>query len=390
MQAFLKKVQVGIFLPPPSGLPSDVVPRADQFLSFKGEDTRLSACLYYKSIGAVTNCSAAGDLIGGTTFDQWKRATGMAPYTQPGGNEVQATYVNLVDLNLTRNHHSVTYGPDHTAAYVCNHLGPKNETQAEVDRVVDDAVAGRNLVACVAMDYLVHPGANNNQPFVRFMIFGPSGELLPSINLDGRREKFVPAVCVPCHGGDRYANSFPTDGSGEANIGAHFLPYDSGNFAFSSKPGLTELDQQQAIHALNQYVLATNATTATQNLVQGWYASGTDVLNKDYVPSSWAAGNPVDIELYKKVVSRSCRTCHVAMADYTNFDEIGAFRGSPGPVVSTFCRPGLSYRAYQMPNSLVTFNRFWNSTDQQKAINDWLTFYNINPTSCTLSGPTLH
>lgn len=383
---------IGTFLAPPTG-PSDFAPRNDDFLSFKGLDSRLSACAYYKAIGVVTGCNPDGTFTGGATFDQWKRAVGLSPYNRPGATEVQATYVNKVDLNLTRNHHSISYGPSSTAAYVCNSLGPNNETQPEVDRVVDDSLAGKNLVACVAMDYLVHPAANGGVPFVRFIIFGPDGNLLSSINLDNRGEKFVPGACVACHGGDLYANRFPTDGTGEANIGAHFLPYDTGNFAFSSKPGLTEVDQQKSLHALNTNVLATNPTPATQNLIQNWYSSGTDVLDKNYIPASWLQGRPVDIDLYKHVIARSCRTCHTAMAPFVNFDDKGAFMGAPSPIISTFCSPGLNHRSYRMPNSLVTFNRFWNSrgtsADQVAYVNAWLASL-PPPQSCVLTTPNLH
>jgi len=41
-------------------------------------------------------------------------------------------------------------------------------------------------------------------PFARFLIFGPNGDLLPSVNLDGNGEKFVPGACVACHGGRNY------------------------------------------------------------------------------------------------------------------------------------------------------------------------------------------
>jgi len=106
------------------------------------------------------------------------------------------------------------------------------------------------------------------------------------VNLDGRREKFVPGTCVVCHGGDHYAGKFPEDGSGFANVGGHFLPYDTGNFEFSSKAGLTEADQEQAIYSLNQNVLNTGPTVAEQELIAGWYANGR-ILDKNYVPASW-------------------------------------------------------------------------------------------------------
>ncbi len=187
--------------------------------------------------------------------------------------EFVANYINRADLNLARDHHSISYGPNQTAAYVCNHLGPTvlDPTQTEMRTTVVDAVlsTGSNLVACVAMDYTATPGVNNGQPFVRFLIFGPNGQLLPSVNLDGRREKFVPGTCVVCHGGDHYAGHYLAHGS--ANVGAHYLPYDTGNFEFSSKAGLHEFDQEEAIYNLNQNVLKTNATVAEQELIAGWY-----------------------------------------------------------------------------------------------------------------------
>lgn len=123
------------------------------------------------------------------------------------------------------------------------------------------------------MDYMISQGVNNNQPFVRFLIFGPNGQLLPSINLDGRREKFVPGTCVVCHGGDHYAGKFPEDGSGAANVGGHFLPYDVGNFEFSSKLGLHDQDQEQAIFHLNKNLLNAGPTQAEKDLIAGWYAN---------------------------------------------------------------------------------------------------------------------
>jgi hypothetical protein len=108
-------------------------------------------------------------------------------------------------------------------------------------------VNGKKLVACVTIAYGVTHGEDGDQLFMRFLIFGPSGQLLPSVNMDGRREKFVPGTCVVCHGGDHYAGKFPEDGSGFANVGGHFLPYDTGNFEFSSKAGLTEADQELSL-----------------------------------------------------------------------------------------------------------------------------------------------
>jgi len=358
---------VGTFLPPATGLPSDIIKGSDFFLAEKGLDTRLGACQYYRMIGAVTGCDASGNFTGSISYDQWERQVKIGPYVS-GATQYSATYVNKVDLNLTRQHISVSYSSTNTAAVVCNHLGPATDSQTDINTAIANAVAGKNLVACVAMDYMVHTGVNGNQPFVRFMIFGPSGQLLPSINLDGRREKFVPGTCVVCHGGDHYAGKFPQTGT-LANVGGHFLPYDTGNFEFSTTAGLTELNQEQQIYFLNQNVLKAGPTQAEKDLIAGWYGTG-QVLNKTYVPASWSTQSTAATNFYKNVYARSCRTCHVAMVEGYNFDHYANltpggpfYRGSdPATDVGvTVCGGDQVNRAHTMPNSLVTFNRFWST-----------------------------
>ena len=370
ISATISGTSTGTFLPPPSGIPSDVIIRDDAFLAFKGLDSRISSCRYYLAVGAVASCDANGNFSGAISFDDWQRGVKIGKYSS-GATEFTATYVNKVDLNLTREHHSISYGPTQTAAYVCNHLGPPTPTQIDVDTAVDNAVQAKNLVACVAMDYSSSPQVNGGVAFTRFLIFGPSGQLLPSVNLDGRREKFVPGTCVVCHGGDHYAGKFPEDGSGFADIGAHFLPYDAGNFEFSDKPGLTEVDQEEAIYNLNQNVLSAGPTIAEQELIAGWYLNG-KVLDKNYVPVSWQSQSTDAIKFYQKVNARSCRTCHVAMVEVWNFDHYQNAFGYAS-IQSALCAPSIPEptQDYSMPNSLVTFNNFWQSVgalDDQPSI----------------------
>ncbi|PYU44338.1 MAG: hypothetical protein DMG54_09485 [Acidobacteria bacterium] len=394
---------VALFLPPhtqfpddvpPTDFPSNILARADGFLASKGLDTRRGACQYYKAVGAVANCGASGNLIGPVSFNDWQRAVKIGRFATDGVPTFKASYINAVDLNLARVHQSISYGPNQTAAVVCNHLGIPISTaadflspaQSEIDTAVDNAVHNKNLVACVAMDYMVRSGVNNNQPFIRFLIFGPSGQLLPSINLDERREKFVPGTCVVCHGGDHYAGKFPEDGSGFADVGGHFLPYDVGNFEFSSKLGLTKCAQEEAIYNLNKNVLNAGPTAAERDLIAGWYAKGlgpcasnmVHVLDEFFVPPSWQGISTAATDFYTHVNARSCRTCHVAMIDTKtpngtiasyNFDQFagivpGSFNNRFPSVDDDFrinlCgASGQLERAHMMPNSLNTFNRFW-------------------------------
>ena len=400
---------VGSFSAPVPGSapsqPSDVIKQADKFLAYKGLDSRLGACMYYKAVGAVKDCDRSGNPIGAVRFDDWKRTVEIDQYARPGTPEYAATYINKADLNLARNHRSISYGPDRTAAYVCNHLGPKvlDPDQAEIDQVIDNAVNGRNLVACVAMDYTSTPGVNDGKPFTRFLIFAPSGDLLTSVNLDGRREKFVPGTCVVCHGGDHYAGRFQERGDGPANIGAHFLPYDTGNFLFSAKPGLTEADQADAIYHLNQNVLQAGPTVAAQELIAGWYANGTTALDKTYLPPSWQGRGELASNFYHKVIATSCRGCHMAQVEGYNWDHYDnvnttQYRGSfAGDLTYTVGCGGANdtFRAHGMPNSLVTFNRFWNSAgnpsdDQPQIFRDFIASLDADydvQLNCTPSGP---
>jgi hypothetical protein len=387
MSAKLNGSEVGLFLPPPTGLPSNNMTDAEFFLSFKGIDTRMGACQYYRAVGAVKSCDAQGVPSGAITFDDWKRKVKMEPYAAGGAKDIVATFINRVDLNLTRNHHSLSYGTGQAAAYVCNHLGPTDEKQAAADLAIENAVNGRNLIACVAMDHGVTIGVNGDKAFTRYLIFGPSGQLLLSVNLDGRREKFVPGVCVACHGGDRYVGRFPENGTGFADIGAHFLPYDSGNFTFSTKAGYTQADLEPVIHALNMNVLEAGPNIAITELIEGWYSGGTTTIDHGYVPSSWLGRPAADIAFYKDVYARSCRTCHVAFTESLNFDHYANMITQSQPVgedgmlrtdISACDGSSSSFvRNFSMPNSLRTLDLFWGSAgmgvDQPAILSTFLT-----------------
>ena len=339
---------------------------SNYFLTYKGLDTKLSACTYYRSFGAVAGCDAQGNMIRPITLDDWKRQNGFSPYNN-GNTEVSATYINRRDLNLVRKMVATRTAPDRIAFVVCNHPGPETDRQNEVDAVMDTALLGDKMVACVAMEHTPTPGRSGGAPFTKFLTFNPSGQLIASVNLDGRGEKFMPGACVACHGGAKYISRFPTLGNPSPDLGSSFLAFDSGNYAFSSRPGLTETAQQTAIKALNDLVKATNPATATRNLIDGWYAADPTRLNKDYVPSVWAsyqdAGQGITAadsqRFYREVVATSCRTCHAAMRDSFDWDS-----GSGTPQLlfyagsNRICGGGSDLHTNgSMPNALASVDR---------------------------------
>lgn len=353
----------GRMVVPETGAESNGLPGADHFLVYKGKDTPLSACMYYRSIGAVESCDAQGRMTNPITLADWERRHRFKPNN--GSNvEVSAKYINQMDLNLVRFMRATQTAPDSIAFVVCNHPGPEGKTQAEVDQVLATALAGERQVACVAMEWSTSPGVNNGLPFTKFLTFGPDGTLLPSINLDGRGEKYMPGTCVACHGGSTYNGHFPEKGEPSPFLGARFLAFDTGNYLFSSDPALGEAAQSESIHGLNQLVKATEASASspTSTLITGWYRNGSKTLDRNYVPQTWqdeAANTPNVGLFYREVVGSACRTCHVAMGPDFDWDSIVLRPTLRGGSVQRHVCGGTSdiARNASMPNALISRDR---------------------------------
>jgi hypothetical protein len=396
-------------------IPTEITGQTDvQFLTYDNGglprlDTTQSACAYYRALGesitGVIGCGPKGELesIGGVvTFEQWKQDVKIDKYAPPGQTDV-AHFINLVDLNLTRNHHLVSYGPDQLAGYVCNHPGPAQialdpsglfPTQPEVDGLIKNIASKSSLIACVAMEYSARAQPPGTRPFTKFFIFGANGDLLSTVDLDGHGPKGVPNVCTACHGGWFDYNVPAADGKSVqfsaavtklyydptqpspaldapsnirpvGDLAAHFLPFDQENFVFSSK--LQASAQDAAIFKLNLDVYTTEisrvhisgglitadglASASITDLISGWYQSNLAASNP--APGFYTGTVPVQWDslgynqIYLQSYAHSCRTCHAAM------DTVPLER-EPGLVVgSTVCAQ------HVMPNAKVTFDRFW-------------------------------
>jgi hypothetical protein len=420
--------------------PADFYTESDRFLTYRGIDTKKSACQYYKAIGAVKNCSTAGDLIGGITFSQWLTKFGLnappSPYSatpplNPG--EFHAQFRNVADLNLIRNHHGRNTGldvngKDHVGYYVCNHA---KATGATPDT---------NLVACVNMEYSVTPGQNDGKPFTKFLTFGPTGQLIASVNLDGRGEKYTPGNCVPCHGGDNYFHHFPETGASahDGNIGSYFVPFDLDNFIYEVP--YTKAAQQASVRNLNLGLkIGDMLTSAGRELVDGWYPSGTGSQISTFLPKGWdpkqtptvpvlgqvdtSTGSGLVVatfngaDLYQKVVKPSCRGCHLSMGaplglDFHSYDYDGI---NPGDFISghaliprtqlndlhtykVICGKyidglpnynileDLNSPAKTMPNAIQTFNRYWKDPVQTGLMQKYLIERGYNSAPCQVPG----
>ena len=106
-----------------------------------------------------------------------------------------------------------------------------------------------------------------------------------------------------------------------------------------------------------------SATTATARLVDRWYASGTDTLDKAAVPDTWriADGQPATAgaaRFYQEVIGSSCRTCHTSLG--TRFDwDSNLLHPTLGRDARTHVCGGTADIATNasMPNALVSRDR---------------------------------
>jgi mono/diheme cytochrome c family protein len=195
------------------------------------------------------------------------------------------------------------------------------------------------------MDYSVTPGLNNGKPFVKFYTFSPSGKLLLSVSLDGRREKFMPGVCVNCHGGDIYGGKFPDDygptsstnstGTGQANLGSFFLPFDIANLNYStSDPARSRKALLKPLRQMNELLASFTPSTPSDPIrpitndvrtliMTRWYPpanpANTDNEQTFPTPSNYeqfgktnALGQPTVGQQFPGNGTTSCIVCHDA------------------------------------------------------------------------------
>jgi hypothetical protein len=177
-----------------------------------------------------------------TTLADWLRTNGV---DGAGGESAEAIYFNDRDLGFGRHMH-MWRTSERTIYWVDNY------------RTVDDAIAGRGLLATVAMEMspIRCDGAQadcvggGGDPLIKFFTFDGAGNRIVKIDLDGRGEKVQPAMCLTCHGGnpkrlvdltpDRVV--YPDFGDTEAR----FIPFDLDSFAYSTTDARYARSAQEA------------------------------------------------------------------------------------------------------------------------------------------------
>jgi hypothetical protein len=343
------------------------------FLSFKGEGTKDAAVGYYKGLDPAMTFDESDPLnptwSGGThsTLGDWWGLAGFDPTTGAGG--VRASYLNHNDLGFGRDMHIRKSAGGDVFAYVTNY-GRADQNPSNADDADTQNLATQG--ATVAMEFT--PLAGVPGKVVKFFVYNngqPTGKLINSANLDGFGEKFVPNLCITCHGGEFY---FPADPalptalelslrpSLASAVGASFREFDTQSFRYPGGVAVLPAAQRQAFFDLNQLVKDSAPQPEIVDLINGWYAgiAPTDPPNDLFTPAAWIdAAQPAKQQLYQQVVGRSCRTCHVAFGggsspfavNWSRYEQFQNFRGS---VQNLVCGDDKF-----MPHALMTYRNFW-------------------------------
>jgi K319L-like, PKD domain len=300
---------------------------------------------------------AAVDPLGQkTTFSAWKAINGfpvggVSPIQvtdAPGaiGCCASAVYKNAADLGFGRRMVMSRNGGD-IAFFVTNYF--------ETDATVSEDPA--QLILTVAMEYSAYPGDNPENRYVKFYMFDPAGNRITDVDFDGRGPKPVPTACIVCHGGAYNADgSIPTHG----DMGALYLPFDITSFDFPTDPDFKLANQEAALREMNQAVLDSDVPIAIRELIEGWYGGfglPNPTQNREFVVPGWKA----DPELYRSVVAKSCRMCHVARpTGTTDFNSMSDFMLLGPSLFQQIYGP--TPAGFRMPHAKETFERFWLST----------------------------
>jgi hypothetical protein len=360
--------------PPPSG-PGAVTPGSDFFLSYY-QNSEADAESYYTALDPAMQFTKGG-WSGGThsNFKDWLAQAGFTS-TAPAGTGIdhvfseQVGYLNFNDLGFGRR---MTMRVDKNGtvfAFVTNFGGP---TQCLAN--ADDANNNnsKSEIATVAMEFSPLGGIQGN--LVKFFIYSaPTSDpamatLQNGADLDGHGVKYVPNLCVSCHGGSPVATgsiqtpqtaSLRYDLNNQAT-GAHFREFDLASFRY---PKGTPVDSQTNVPSdsalldkfkrLNEFSLQAAPTKAISEIVNLWYNNPQKPYDSAAFPTGWAT-HP---DLYSGVVAKSCRTCHVAFGDTFDWASYSVFQLHRGTIKNFVCN-GPATR--QMAQALITYVNFWDS-----------------------------
>lgn len=184
-------------------------------------------------------------------------------------------------------------------------------------------------------------------------------KLVGAATLDGEGPKFLPHVCLPCHGGTYHADTGVV-------FTASFLPVDPSLVAFANPPGHDRASSEEAVRSINAMILDALPPQAVSDYIVGMYGGVAKnpgylrylqaktpgaVAQSDYVPPGWTA----QADLFRNVVKPDCIMCHLTTPTPAGvvFDSWDQFLANKATIRAAVCI------GHSMPNAEVPYNHLW-------------------------------
>lgn len=343
-------------------------PTANAFLAFKGAGDLATANGYYAAVDPDENGDGVGER---TTLGAWWSKNGFV-FDANGvpTNAVRTSYLNFNDLGSGRDMYFLQR-PDGTAAAYVTNYGLFNQDHGNADLAADRNTPG----ATVAMEYGPVEGQGTTR-IVKFFVyaggdFAFNAPRAAAADLDGFGAKFVPNLCLNCHGGNYNPANPASPTFAEINMGAAFRELDIATYKFPGGRLVADNAEKTAFRQQNLIVkgLAAADTITIQpikDLIAGWYPAASIEQDNTFTPADWV-GAPQQ-GLYHDVVKQSCRTCHVAFdADTSNngigwisYEQLRQRRNNGLLQDYALCDPRF------MPHAVITYRNFWLSASPHR------------------------
>jgi len=362
-----------------------------------GFETAESAQAYYAAVDPFSQRETLNDWL---TFAGFTDSSGESILTEEQFSH--AVYLNNYDLGFGRDMFVRSDDQGNVYSYVMNYPG------------LETAYKSLNLMATVVMEYSPPDDDPSGEKFVKFFTYVPDEQgdqvRVLSFNFDGRGEKFMPGVCLACHGGKPKALDAQGAYRDGGNVDGSFLPWDLDAFLYSDALDPAQIDpdtnlsdftaeqirstsrqaQESQFKAFNQAALLTyqgdvERFTNTIEMISGWYGDleapfdtlPNETFDGNFTPQGWQEQEA----LYQTVFARYCRACHSQQQTPAfRFESYDDFVSNDN-VTSHVFESGL------MPLARLTMDRFWVNYDGQESAASLLRQHFNDNLGLTLDSP---
>ena len=330
------------------------------------------------------------DLRASFNLFKTKNRFGQPVDANKGEVETSAQYANSGDLGFGRDMHCrKNFNPDDNkfdyACYVTNFGQPPKFSPDQQDANETSDITKAD--ATVAMEFSrvenstgIAPEFPDNDRAVKFYVYNTSKPddttRITKADLDGHGERPVPQLCMVCHGGNLAsvaadptnplgpkAGAF-TDRTDIISMRANFLPFDLHLFNYPTAKDKTS--QQPSFKRLNELIVkgvseSTGTGNAIVEVIDAFYKNSATQL-EDAVIDGWALGGVNASRLYRDVLARACRTCHIAEPfGAPTFKDQASFDARISSVQARVCSDKI------MPHAQRTNDVFWQSLNPNMA-----------------------